>query len=166
MEKKIIIKWNKDLFNIDLKNESTVKDLKNTIYEMTGINFKDQKLIKSGSILTDFESIKNYEDACTITLITSNNFSSSLIKDTMKESEPITTNTCKRDRDIEMSSRDHQIGYNYSPAESSKLNPELRFTSSISFVERVKSCGKLNLAMMTGIFCIVTLIVLLIIIKK
>ena len=155
MEKKVVIKWNKDYFNVDIKKENTVKDLKNAIYEMTGINIKDQKLIKSGSILNENDSIKYYEDSCVITLITANNFSSNLLKD----DKPNITREIKTDIEQPING---DIGYNYSEI-GERMGSREEIVGN-SWTKKI--CTKINTILMAAICCTFMGVVILILIKK
>jgi hypothetical protein len=155
MDKRITIKWNKDLFNVYMKGGSNVSELKKSISNMTGIDKNDQKLIKSGTVLTDKDTIEYFEDGCVITLITSSNVSGSveLIK---KEGGDDTI--------IEMSGKSNRenMGFNYTSAEINNQNGnESNFSPWFQ-----RNCTKVNLALSTGICCILSVIVLMIIIKK
>ncbi len=159
MDKKINIKWNKDIFTVYVRSAKSVKDFKKNIFEMTGINERDQKLIKSGWVLGDSESIQFYEDGCLITMITSSGFKSEIIKEEQKEtevrhSEPIFTELPKAE----------PMGYNYTRADHMEKGRGSDEINRNSFFRRF--CTKFNIGITAGICCIFMFIIITLIIKK
>ena len=125
MDKKIIIKWNKDNFNIYIKKEKLIKDLKHTITNMTGIKIADQRLEKSDKskkVISDFDLIKNFQDGCVLNLITTGSITSDMLADEkktiikVKEAKDI-KNEETNNESSDNTTRIDDIGFNYSRTE-------------------------------------------------
>ena len=69
MNKNLKIKWNKDLFDIEINEETHVLDLKKKIQGLKNIDPQNQKLMLKGKILEDSAPLSGVQDNVQITLL-------------------------------------------------------------------------------------------------
>lgn len=69
MNKNLKVKWNKDIFDVDVTGDTQILDLKRKIFSLKNIDPQNQKLMLKGKVLEDNCQLSTIQDNSQITLL-------------------------------------------------------------------------------------------------